>query len=52
MLLGMIGLIVVALVMSGVIYLWPTINGWGYYAGGWAGVLIISLTVLMLLERV
>lgn len=52
MLMGIIGLFVVVLAMSGVAYLWPTISGWGYDAGGGAGVLFIALTVLMLLERV
>ena len=52
MVMGVLGLMVVVLAMSGVAYLWPTISGWSYDAGGGAGVLLIALTVLMLLERV
>ncbi len=45
--LGMVLLIVLILVLLGVIPSWPHSRGWGYAPGGFIGLLLIVVLILL-----
>jgi len=50
--LGTILLVVLILALLGVVPAWPHSRGWGYYPGGFVGVLLIVVAIMMLTGRV
>lgn len=45
--LGMVLLIVLVLVLLGVVPSWPHSRGWGYAPGGFIGLLLIVVLILL-----
>ncbi len=48
---GMILLIVLALMLLGVLPVWPHARSWGYGPSGIVGVIVVILIVLLLMGR-
>jgi hypothetical protein len=50
--LSTILLIILVLFLLGALPAWPYSRGWGYYPSGGAGLLVIILLVLLLMDRI
>lgn len=49
--LGTILLIILILALIGVIPTWPYSTGWGYYPGGFVGILLLIVIIMLLTGR-
>ena len=45
-------LIILILLLIGALPTWPYSSGWGYYPSGGLGLLLLTLIILLLMERI
>jgi hypothetical protein len=50
--MGLILLIVLILLLLGAVPAWPHSRSWGYYPSGGLGLLLVSVLVLVLMQRI
>ncbi len=50
--MGTLLLIILIIILLGALPVWPYSRAWGYWPGGFIGLILIILIILMLLGRV